>query len=222
MDLGKAFHDAVLLPEVYAKEYAVSQKFDRRTKEGKAAAEAFAQANEGKTIIDEPTAVKVFAMATSIKTHPGAAALLEAAGEYELSLFWTDAETGIDCRLRCDKWIPDFNTAFDLKTTQDASGDAFPRSIHTYGYALQAAFYLDGMNACGLPAKYFAFGCVESDAPHGRAVYQLDDESVELGRKQYRKLLNRYAECLKSNCWPSYSDQIEIINLPAWAMKGVA
>jgi hypothetical protein len=48
MALGRAFHCALLEPERFAATHVVAEKFDRRTKEGKAKAEAWEAENQGK------------------------------------------------------------------------------------------------------------------------------------------------------------------------------
>jgi hypothetical protein len=51
MAFGTAVHTHVLEQDRFAEEFAVAEKFDRRTKEGKEAAARFEQENQGKTLI---------------------------------------------------------------------------------------------------------------------------------------------------------------------------
>ena len=53
MLLGTVVHSLLLEPDRFDSEYVVSQKFDRRTKQGKADAAEFEAANAEKVVIDE-------------------------------------------------------------------------------------------------------------------------------------------------------------------------
>ena len=45
----------------------------------------------------------------------------------------------------------------------------------------------------------------------------LDDEAIDKGRAECRRLLNLYASCKASNHWPAYAETITPLSLPAWA-----
>ena len=110
----------------------------------------------------------------------------------------------------------------DLKTTVDASHRGFSNAIAKYGYAFQAAFYMDTFEwATGSKLEGFGFVAVESKAPYNVMCYRLDDESIEIGRSQYRAALNKYAECLESGVWHGYDDcELEmLIGLPDWMLE---
>jgi exodeoxyribonuclease VIII len=114
----------------------------------------------------------------------------------------------------------------DLKTTEDASPEAFAKSIANWSYDTQDAFYTDGvLAATGKPLKAFVFLVVEKSArvvegqPLGVAVYQLDEAGRELGRAKYREDLGIYAQCVKTGIWPCYGDKLKTISLPQWHMN---
>jgi exodeoxyribonuclease VIII len=105
----------------------------------------------------------------------------------------------------------------DLKSTLDARRAAFERSIHGYGYHIQAAFYALGFEAItGEALRDFAFISVEKHPPYAVAVYRLDDAAIAHGAKLVRQALRTYAGCLERNYWPAYSESIETVSLPAW------
>ena len=111
----------------------------------------------------------------------------------------------------------------DLKTTEDASPEAFAKSIARYGYHRQNSMYVDGVeSSTGDFVKGFVFVVTEKTPPYCTAVYQLDMQGVELGRDQYKRLLLDLADCKIKNAWPGYSNRIETISMPRWAMKEVA
>jgi len=105
-------------------------------------------------------------------------------------------------------------TIADIKTTEDASPEAFSKTIAQYGYAQQAAHYLDLLGA-----THFVFIAVEKTAPYAVGVYCLDPASVAMGRERNLRNLDLLESCQSSGHWPAYSSEIETISLPAWASK---
>lgn len=189
-------------------------------------------ANNGhRTVLTQEQWDQLHQMAAAVMAHPAAAALLTGApGVAERSVYWRDPVTGLLCRCRPDFWRED-GILVDVKTTEDASKDAFARSISNYRYHVQHPFYLDGINTmrdqagvkCA-PAKAFVFLAVEKSArvvkgvALGVAVYVLDAESVELGRIEYRQDLETIAACTRAGVWPGYGDKIQPIELPKWKL----
>lgn len=169
----------------------------------------------------------VEAMADAIKAHPLASTLLDPdRGVPERTIVWQDETTGVWCRARLD-WIP-FGTRFftDYKTAISAEQESFGRSVYTYGYHQQAAWYLDGVQALGLADTDAAFLFIvqEKDPPYLVTVNELDATALEVGRARNRWARTVYAECVKAEKWPGYSDDVSQISLPQWALKreGVA
>lgn len=178
----------------------------------------------GKEIVDAGQMAAAMAQAAAIRALPEIASLLST-GYGESSAFWIDEPTGELCKCRPD-WVSpagDGVILVDGKTTSDASPDGFSRSIWHLGYALQAAWYADGFErATGQTVHGFVFAVAENTWPHAAAAYMLDDEVMDWARRKNRELLNRYAECKKSGRWPAYDTSIQLIAMPAWAMKEIA
>lgn len=221
MMFGTAFHTALLEPERFADTFVVTPKFDRRTKEGKAAVEAWEAGNAGKTPLTADQMVAIEKMVANIKSHTGAAKLL-ANGLAEMSGFWIDPETGIECKCRPDFLVMDGQAVtgiVDVKTCCDASAEGFARAIATLGYDMQAAFYQEGFEALAGRTVPFYFIAVEKDAPHAVAAYKASDEVIEVGRSKYRAALQLLRWCKDNDRWPAYqpNGEIETINLPRWA-----
>lgn len=220
MRIGSIFHGMVLEPERV--KIAVAPACDKRTKDGKAAWEAFCLENAGAEIVTADEGEMLNGMAESIRKHPSASALLSGQGVAEGSCFWYDERSGELCRCRPDKYRQDLGIIVDLKTTEDASPKEFARSIAKYNYHMQSAFYQDGVEAAtGDYIKGFVFVAVEKKAPYAVAVYQLDMQGVEAGRVEYQRLLLDLADCKASGKFPAYSDRIETISLPAWTAKEI-
>jgi hypothetical protein len=194
---------------------------DRRTKAGKAEWEAFTTAATGRTVLPKSDADLVMRMAHSVFSHPAAAMLLALPGKAESTHMWTDAATGLECKCRPDWLTDDGRLLVDLKTTENASPREFGRSIATWRYHVQAAWYLDGVEqATGTRPEQFLFLCVEKKAPYAVAVYAADAEMIAAGAQTAARDLNVLATCKAAGAWPGYSDQIEPISLPPWMRPG--
>ena len=221
MQFGTAFHTAILEPERFAETYTVSPKFDRRTKDGKEAATLWESQNAGKTPLSDEQMRALALMAHQVNGHTGASRCLSE-GQAEMSVFWTDQETGITCKCRPDFLImdgEDIQGIVDLKTCCDAGADAFSRSMASFGYDVQAAFYTDGLRALTGMTLPFYFVAVEKDGPFAVAAYQASDEVIEVGRAKYRAALQLLNWCREKDQWPAYQPggEIETIRLPGWA-----
>jgi hypothetical protein len=93
----------------------------------------------------------------------------------------------------------------DYKSTSDAHPFPWGRSVNTYGYAVQAAFYIDVYSAA-VPQERDTFYHViqESEPPWEVGKRILSQEFLEIGRMRYLEALQLYCQCLKANVWPPY------------------
>lgn len=134
-----------------------------------------------------------------------------------LTAVWDDHGTGlmvplkalVDIAPRSDH--PVFgNSLWDLKTTQNASPRSFSRDAQKYGYAVQAAFYVDMWNAAHpSPADSrsdFGHVVVESFHPfeYRTPPPLLSQRFLGVGRALYQKALAIYCKAICSGDWPGY------------------
>jgi exodeoxyribonuclease VIII len=217
LKVGKAVHALALEgKEAFAAAFSVAPECDRRTKEGKALWADFTAASEGRTVLTATEAELVEGMAGAILAHPLAPALL-ADGTPELSMIWTDPETGAPCKGRADLARLADGCLLDLKTTVDASPAAFARAVLNYGYATQAAAYLSGASALGADVTDFVIIAVEKSPPFAVGIYRMPAAALALGRRRWGEACALYAACLESGRWPGYPETITELTLPAWA-----
>jgi exodeoxyribonuclease VIII len=222
MQIGSAVHTHVLELDQWDARYVTAPEgIDRRTKVGKAEWEVFTTASTGRTVLSRDDADLVMRMGRSVFGHPAAAMLLNMPGKAETTHMWTDAATGLQCKCRPDWLTDDGRLIVDLKTTENASAREFARSIATWRYHVQAAWYLDGIEqATGTRPEQFIFVTVEKKAPFACAVYAADAEMIAAGAQTAARDLELLAICKAADTWPGYSDQIEPISLPAWMRPG--
>ena len=207
MRLGSLTHCATLEPDELTKRYQLAP--DRRTSAGKAAVAEMAAA--GIEAVSEADLAQALQMADAVRSN-STAALLLANGQAEQSFWWDDIATGMRCKCRPD-WF-DGETIVDLKTCQDASAAGFAKAVAAFHYQLQAAHYL-----CGTLAKRFIFVAVEKSAPFATACYELDAQAMVHGSVSRHNALQRIQDCRAINEWPGYTDGIQTLQLPGWALK---
>lgn len=221
MRLGQAIHCAVLEPLRFATQYVVPPKVDRRTREGKATwakYEASLPPEAEIVTLDEKI------LATSIydetRDHAVAGPLLVSPKRLtEVSCFWTDQETGLDCKARLDLVSPwmDWTVLGDLKTTRDAGPD-FDREVARYAYHVQAAFYLEALNQVSPRERRFFWIACEKDRPHAVGIHEPDEVCLSEGRMEVRRLLNLWAACKSKGFYPGYQTEPRPLALKKWAM----
>ena len=166
---------------------------------------------------------QVQAMATAVREHPDAGALLAMQGLAEQSIYWTDPATRVRCRVRPD-WLvqhPQVTLVVDLKTTTDASPDACSKAIESHSYHQQGALYIDGVQAAGLAPEgaRFIWIFVSKKAPHLVTVRELADQDQDIGRARNDRALRIYADCTTTGVWPDWTGtvtEIPAISMPSW------
>lgn len=168
-------------------------------------------------------AEQVQAMADAIRRHPLAGPLFTpGTGRAELSLYWTDPDTGVRCRVRPDwlKELPGLTLCVDYKTCASAEPDAVSRAIRDRAYHQQDALYIDGIWAALAPADVrFIFVFQSKTAPYLVTVRELADQDRDIGRARNRRALQIYADCERSGIWPDWTgpvDTIPTISMPSW------
>lgn len=213
MLLGRLTHLGILEPERFEKQCVRAPECDRRTKEGKQIWADFLAENEGREAVKAEDYERIMAMAEAVSRHPMASQLL-CDGRAEQSLVWVDEEFGEVCKGRCD-WLRDDGVNIDLKTTRSAGYDDFQRAIEHFDYHRQGAFYTDAIRQIFKKhgGNFHVIIAVESERPHGVAVYVLDDDCLQVGRDQYRHLLQQYQQCRQSGVYPMYPEFIQGIGL---------
>jgi len=160
-------------------------------------------------------------MRDAVWTNPLMAEILGGQRYVEICAVWIDPETELLCKSRIDclTTFDGFTVIADLKTCADASPYGFAKSVANYGYHRQNAFYIDGLNALAPRDRMFYFLAVEKSPPYCSAVYRLDYESVEKGRREYRDAITRWKEATETGVWPGYPTEIQTLELPRWAMS---
>ena len=215
MEFGDAAHNYILQPAEFERRYAVmpSNIKVRRGKEY----EAFQEANAGKTVLAQDDIEALCGMADSLSRHTTASQLIRSDdGIAEMSCFFACPETGIHCRFRPD-FLPGGDIIVDYKTTENASASEFPKACIKYGYDIQAALYLYGMEILTGVQHRFIFVAHEKKPPYEIGVYEASHAFIESGKVKMHRLLSTLMNCRETGVWPGYPDEIQTLDLPSWA-----
>lgn len=202
--IGSACHELILEPELFNKNYIISPKVDRRTKEGKQQYADFVAQSEGKTILFEDEMQMVIKMAENASQNNTFIELMKDSYR-ELSVYTTDPITNLKLRMRPDILPINKSTIVDIKTCVDSSPRKFKNDVYNHGYSLSAAYYSDFIKR-----ENYIFAAVEKEPPYQMSLYALSDEMIEYGRQQYRMGLDLLKWSFDNNFWCNYN-QFEML-----------
>ena len=156
-------------------------------------------------------------MADAVRGHKAAAEILAACPQTEVSAY-AEVEPGVMIRGRFDLFGA--GMIADYKTTGDASPDAFERTMGLFGYHISAGNYLWIAELLKLDASEFRFICCERErTPGGKhrvSVLEPDSLALKKGREDMQEAIRRWLALGKFVDLPDYSDDVELVNLPAY------
>ena len=216
---GSAVHAAVLEPQEFEKDYVSLPAMDMRLKANKDHKAMLQAANPAATLLAFEDYSRIIALARHVHEHPVAGPLIRLCDQIEQSFFWIDPDLGVQCKGRADALCLEQGIIVDLKTTKSAA--SFSRSIADYGYHRQAAFYIDGLTlSTGRRDWTWYWAIVEPEAPFLMKVIQAKASDIEVGRREYKKLLQIYKDCKERNEYPGLDESIDTTTgLPGWYLE---
>lgn len=214
MRLGTLVHERLLEPDSFKTKYKIVPEHikDRRTKaylELKKEAESV-----NKELIDADTARRIEAIYHAVMGRDCAGTLLRLDGQSELSLVWD--ENGTICKGRIDKYINGDKTLIDIKTTTNASAEFFANTCFHRNYHVQAAHYAAGLAKHDMPVENVVLIAIESEPPHGVAVYMLNHRILEMGETKRQELFSILNMAQSTDNWDAYADAVIDLEIPNW------
>ena len=231
LQFGRLAHSGVLesasVPLLYAVMPAYELDADNQDAKGKSSTSKattyykerkaeFEHANLGREIVAASTYQDMVDLLKAIEANPRAVEYLNSPGRVEVSMLWTDPDTGLLCKARADKVAAGGMT--DLKTTQDASN--FTKAIMDYSYHRQAAHYTDGWRILSGEDIPFRIVAVSKTNPIAVRSAPIHEDAIRTGQSQNRIDLDRVAECKASGDWPNLSDP-DAWTLPDWYVNKI-
>lgn len=199
-DIGTAIHLALLEPEECKRRVIEAPNCRRGTNEWKAfeascppdAILLKTESGSEVTFSDIKKIQDSMAEREALRTEP-----FLSNGEAEVTYIWRDETTGLLCKCRPD-WIRNDRMVIDVKSLPDgkaATPESFGKELIDFRYHVQAAFYLEGVNAIE-ENKYseFTFIAVEKKEPFLINEFFLDANMLRIGHDIMRTQLNRIKE----------------------------
>ena len=182
MNFGSAGHSLLLEPHKFEELYVCAPRgLKRRGKNGREKWEAFCELHSGKNVLTAneferlQSILKVFQINPKIKQFWNH-------GETEVSIFWDDAEFGLDCKARMDWYDADSMKIIDLKFTNSIGKFSNQNFLDPF-FSLQAAWYKRGVYQLTGRKCEFLFVFVEKFSPHMISVIKVSEEIIIQGEQ---------------------------------------
>ncbi len=192
--IGQATHKYILEHKDFDNEFAV---FAGARKAGTEWKEFIAE-HDGKGILKTAEMDIIKAMRISVMKNDEFRHALKA-GFPEVSVYWRCDITDMICKARADLLTED--CIWDIKTVTDCSPYAFNYEMRKYGYDIQAAYYM-----LGFQIPKFRFVCIEKEPPYQVAIYELNEEWVEVAHLRAADALERFKVCYEKGQWKGFTD----------------
>ncbi len=145
-------------------------------------------------------------------------------GESELTALWAErARNGRDvqCRGMMDHLLLSSLRILDLKSIRSAKPDMCRKHVEQYGYAIQRAAYVSAVEKIvpELAGRVdFVFVFYELEPPYAVTPMRLSGAFREIGARAWKRSVDRWEECLRTNTWPGYADEIISVEPSGWAL----
>ncbi len=195
---GRVQHTVFLEHHKFHDEFALEPNVDRRTKVGK---EEYA---DWLTSVGDRTPCKQDMYDVCMERREVVADYIpKPEHRVELTLCWE--WLGQPCKGKLD-WHTGTDI-WDLKTCRDASPRGFKSAINSFKYHQQAAYYVAGCRAVGLPTEKFYFLAQEKMAPYPYAVYTLSDEAIAYADAKNEQALAIGMACRESDIYLPYNQE---------------
>lgn len=217
MDNGSLSH-ALLLGA--GKEFEVIDAADYRTNAAKAARDAAREAGKLPVLADD---LKV-AEATAGELRKRFADLgIVLDGDRELTAIWTETASNgatVQCRGMMDHLkLP---RIYDIKSIRSANPTICRKHVESYGYATQHAAYVSAVERIKpeLAGRIeFIFVFYELEPPFAVTPVRLSGVFRQLGDRAWKRSVDRWEACLRTNTWPAYADEIIDLEPSGWALS---
>lgn len=216
-DVGNMFHEIVQFGDGYVKKhYKQEPNIDLRSNANKEQMKEFHDSlGHDECAIKSSDWDMVRAMRDSVFKNSLARDLLEDKDTtFEDSFFWYDEETGVYCRCRADIYNGPAKLIVDLKSL-DAKL-SWERSVMDRGYQVQDVMYRDGVSkSVGNDCEFLFLATNKTEDSPVTEFKTMSEWHVDNGNKQYREVLQSFADCQENNSWFLPTET----RVPQWALN---
>jgi exodeoxyribonuclease VIII len=187
--------------------------------------QAWIAEHAGMTVIKSELRARAELAVRALKADLRVSRMLDSAQTQVMALgTYRDPSTGIKVPVKAlldivpDRHDEEYGKCLaDLKTCRTASPRVWARQCFTFGYHIQAAWYLDLYVAAKPEDRTDWMHILSENVPPftvGRRL--LSSEMVELGRRSYQQGLRDYCRALATGVWPGWDDGPGTIN--GWSL----
>jgi hypothetical protein len=221
LEFGRAFHEALLEPDVFKRNYAISPKHfdDYRLKDAKDFLKGFEADAGGRSVLKYSEGWLIDRMLAACYALPKVKTLLESQGHCEASLYAQNPEHTLALKGRTDKVIPEFGWFMDAKTMAELSPKTLKTALLDYAWHVQAAHYLHVGELVDGPDVWnqMVFLCVEKKPPFTACLAVLDSDTLQIGKQIHKKCLQNAAKFFHEDCTDGSMPEVADLILPEWA-----
>lgn len=220
MAFGTVVHALVLEPH-RAAPVAITPACERRSNADKAIWAEFESNLNGRVPLKQDEFDRAQRVRDAVWANAGARAFLEGIAS-EVSISWRDDQFDISCKARLDALRAGLGIV-DLKTTSEATPEAFARAVAHFFYHAQAAHYWRAVeHPLHASPPFFAWIAIETAPPFGSRCYTIEPPALRLGGDLADRAASSYAAAFRNARWPGYIETIEPLRLPKWALRADA
>lgn len=135
----------------------------------------------------------------------------------ENTIVWKS--NGVWCRTRPDIMTHDYSRIIDFKTTNlGANPESAARLITNRHYDLQGALVRKGVEAITGKTPEVLFLILECEEPYLCSMVGLDPAFIGAATTRIERAIDIWAECLKTNNFPGYPDDIAWVEPPPYLL----
>ena len=195
---GRVQHTVFLEHHKFDEEFIIQPSINRRTKIGKEEYEDFLMTTGDRQPIKQELYDVCMARREIVRDF-----IPKESHQVELTIcfMWNNqpCKGKLDWHTGKDIW--------DLKTCRDASPRGFKSAINAFKYHQQAAFYIAGCRAVGLPTEKFYFLAQEKPHPYPYAVYTLSDEAISYADAKNEQAMALGISCKEKGLYLPYNQE---------------
>jgi hypothetical protein len=220
--IGHTAHAAVFEPDIFDANYVRAPAFgDQRKPANKEAKQQWEAGNANKIVVPRDDYTTALRVRDNVMAHPLAHDLLTGAGKNELTVVGEyDGEltkARVD-RLTKYKGLP---CVVDLKTYRQQLTPKNIRDEVTYRhYYAKSAWYLDRLADHAEAERRFIFIFANNCKPWDVAVYELEQEAISQGRRDYRAAFLRWRDGKATGVYPGIAPMMRTTSIGSWCFDG--
>lgn len=219
MRFGRAYHHHLLEHKTFPSHYLITPKV-RKAGENWDKLKLQAAAENREILFEEDFEI-IQTMRKKLASHALVPGLI-AGSKKELSIFWQEhhGEGNVErCKARIDCYNEKVNVLADFKTVESAHPRDFIKTLFSYKYDCQLAWYMKALRAVGIKPDSALIVAQSKKRPYSVMVYELDADTLAVAERENAERLDRFFTCKVAKAWPGYPEVAFKVRPPEWKMN---